>query len=452
MVMSLVRQRRQVQTTQRAQPVVHRHIHATPTCHRRAVVDRRRGAAHEVAAAVDEHHDRQRVVGRTFGGDDVERQAVLAHRLVFAWREDGVLALLRRAVAESVAVPHARPRLHRLGGAQPQPAHGRTRIRNRSPPVHPVAGEALDRAGLDRCADNVLVHDPTVSNRGPRRAWPAITCRPASLGRYADCWADRGVCAGGGVFTLGGRRRRADVAVVDSAAEHDARRTIDHVTHLDDSRPTARRRCAYRRRHRLGRSGRTGRPRFVSLRDARRRNDRTRRGRRIRHTVGQGQLHDRLEVQRRRAGLPGGSEEPAAATRRRVRRVEGRLDRLRRQAHHGRPGQGRPGTVHRRQRAGAAVWSVACRSATTAAAATKPAWSASTTPGNRRRGSATPGCNLSGASNRRRRCRRSVRCSAAEHGVVRRIRVHDHRAELRNAMGQFMFGAMGNGMRVGQAQ
>ena len=38
-------------------------------------------------------------------------------------------------------------------------------------------------------------------------------------------------------------------------------------------------------------------------------------------------------------------------------------------------------------------------------------------------------------ANRRRRRRRSARCSAAEHGFVRRIGVHDHRAELRNGYG-----------------
>ena len=37
-----------------------------------------------------------------------------------------------------------------------------------------------------------------------------------------------------------------------------------------------------------------------------------------------------------------------------------------------------------------------------------------------------------------------LRCSAAEHGVVRRIGVHDHRAELRNGMGQFVFGVVGH--------
>src|SRR5258705_4804100 len=87
---------------------------------------------------------------------------------------------------------------------------------------------------------------------GPRRAWSAITCRPASLGRYADCWADRGVCAGGGVFTLGRRGRPTDGAAVDGSAEHDARRTIDLVTHLDDTRAASGRRGADRRRHRLG--------------------------------------------------------------------------------------------------------------------------------------------------------------------------------------------------------
>ena len=30
--------------------------------------------------------------------------------------------------------------------------------------------------------------------------------------------------------------------------------------------------------------------------------------------------------------------------------------------------------------------------------------------------------------------------------------MHDHGTELRNGMGQFMFGAVGDGMRVGEAQ
>ena len=378
-VMSVVGQRGQVQAAQRTQPVVHRDIDAALARQRCAVVDRRRRAAHEVAAAVDEHHHRQRVIGRAFGRDDVERQAVLAHRLVLAGREDRVHALLRCAIAESVAVPHARPRLHRLRGAQPQRAHRRPRVRNRSPAVHAVAGEAFDRAGLDGCADDVFVHDPTVSNEPRRRAWPAIACRPASLGRYADCWPDCGVCAGGGVFTVGRRGCRAVDAVVDGAAEHDARRTIDHVAYLDDSRPTARPRGADRRRHRLGRSGRAGRPGSVSLRDARRRNDRL--GEDVAFVTPSGKANCMTDSKysARRAGVPGGSEESAAAARR-TRTASGRAAGSTSTASSsGRLGARRPRTVRRRQSGRNCRTVSRWRSATTAAAATRPAWSASTT-------------------------------------------------------------------------
>ena len=53
------RQRRQVQAAQRAEPVVHRHVHAALPRQRGAVVDRRRRTAEDVAAAVDEDHHRQ---------------------------------------------------------------------------------------------------------------------------------------------------------------------------------------------------------------------------------------------------------------------------------------------------------------------------------------------------------------------------------------------------------
>ncbi len=140
----LIGQRRQVQAPQRAEPVVHRHVHAPLACQRRTVIDRGGRAAHEVAAAVDEDHDRQRRLCRSLRRRDVERQAVLAHRLILAGGQDRVRALLRRAVAESVAVPNTRPWLDRLRSAQPQPSHRRAGVRNGAPAVHPVAGEALD--------------------------------------------------------------------------------------------------------------------------------------------------------------------------------------------------------------------------------------------------------------------------------------------------------------------
>ena len=179
MVMSRVGQRRQVEAPQRAQPVVHRDVDTALARQRRAVVDRRRRAAEEVAAAVDEHHHRQR---RRRGGVLGVTTLSVRQSSLIGWYlptpSDGVHALLRRAVAEPVAVPHARPRLHRLRRAQPQRTHRRPGVRNRPPPVHAVAGEALDGAGADGCADDVFVHDPTVSNEPRRRAWPASRVGP----------------------------------------------------------------------------------------------------------------------------------------------------------------------------------------------------------------------------------------------------------------------------------
>ena len=61
------RQRRQVQAAQRAEPVVHRDVHAARARQCGAVIDRRRRAAQDVAAAVDEDHHRQRPSRRRLG-------------------------------------------------------------------------------------------------------------------------------------------------------------------------------------------------------------------------------------------------------------------------------------------------------------------------------------------------------------------------------------------------
>ncbi len=116
------RQRRQVQTPQRAQPIVDRYVHAAAPGQRGAVVQRGCRAAQDVAAAVDEHHDRQRFPAGDFGCDHVESEAVLAHRLVPADAEHGVATLLRRTVGEAVAVPHARPGLGGLRRPESQRA------------------------------------------------------------------------------------------------------------------------------------------------------------------------------------------------------------------------------------------------------------------------------------------------------------------------------------------
>ena len=161
------RQCRQVHAAERTQPVVHRHVHATTPGERRPVEDRGRRATQDVTAAVDEEHHRQRTVGLRLGRHHVQREAVLAHGLIFADAEEGVLALLRRAIRVPVAVANARPGLHRLGCAQAQPAHRRTSERNRPPAVHTVTGEALDGPAVDADANRAFVHGPDGSEELP---------------------------------------------------------------------------------------------------------------------------------------------------------------------------------------------------------------------------------------------------------------------------------------------
>ena len=72
--------------------------------------------------------------------------------------ERRVHALLWSAVPEPVAVAHTRPRLHGPRRLIPQRTHRRLGERNGTPPVHAVAGEALDGSGVDRRADDVFVH------------------------------------------------------------------------------------------------------------------------------------------------------------------------------------------------------------------------------------------------------------------------------------------------------
>ena len=174
-------QRRQVEAPERPYPVVHRDVHTSLTGQRRAVVDRRRRTAEDVTAAVNEDHHRHRLVTSPFRRGDVQRQAVLAHRLVFADTQSGVHALLWSAVAEPVAVAHAPPRLHRPRRLIPQRTDRRLGERNRTPPVHAVTGEALDGAGAGRRSDDVFVHETTVSNELTARASPVSGRRPASL-------------------------------------------------------------------------------------------------------------------------------------------------------------------------------------------------------------------------------------------------------------------------------
>ena len=177
-------QRREVHAAQRAEAVVHRHVHAAPAGQGRAVVKGRGRAAQDVAAAVDEEHHRQRVMfGHRSGplrGDDVESQAVLAHRLVAAQAGQGVAALLRGAVGEAVAGPHPRPRLRRLRRPEAQQAHRWTGVGNGSPAVDPVAAESLDDAPAGGDVHGVLVHSDDGSERTAPAA-PDMAYRSAGL-------------------------------------------------------------------------------------------------------------------------------------------------------------------------------------------------------------------------------------------------------------------------------
>ena len=211
---------------------------------------------------------------------------------------------------------------------------------------------------------------------------------------------------------------------------------IDHVT-APRRRPPDRRARARRSptsSHGSRRAAR--RSRRVSLRDPRRRHDTARRRRRIRHAVGQGQLHDRLEVQRRRAGMSGGADR----TRRRDPTTPTESGRA----------AGSTSTA-------SSSWSarVTWRSRPFAAGiGPELPYGQSLAFGDYRCRGDQAGLfcvNYAHQSAARfsdagvqpfgclqpvtRRCRRSVRCSAAERGVVGRIGVHDHRAELRNRYG-----------------
>ena len=134
-----------------------------------------------------------------FRCDDIEREAVLAHRLVFADAEHRVAAFLGCAIGEAVAIPHTRPRFGRLRRPKSQRTDRRPGIRDGSPPVHAVAGEAFDGAGGGRHADGVFVHHLTVANvRGWRSAGPVRGpesfrwCRrPRSAPRAADAASRR---------------------------------------------------------------------------------------------------------------------------------------------------------------------------------------------------------------------------------------------------------------------
>src|ERR1700722_9513995 len=95
----------------------------------------------------DEDHDGQRFTFRRFWCDDVEREAVFAHRLVLANPEDRVAPFLRRALGKAVAIPHTSPWLGRLRSPKAQRTTRRPGVRDGSPAVAAVAGKAFDGAG-----------------------------------------------------------------------------------------------------------------------------------------------------------------------------------------------------------------------------------------------------------------------------------------------------------------
>ena len=129
MVTSARRQRRQVQTAQRAQPVVHRDVDAAAPGQRRTVVDRRGRTADDVAAAVDEDHHRHRFVAsplrarrrsasgspRPSAGTCRPRERCTCAAAGRSWRTRGSSA--HRATAAPAAAPET---------AADPPAAGRT--------------------------------------------------------------------------------------------------------------------------------------------------------------------------------------------------------------------------------------------------------------------------------------------------------------------------------------
>ena len=158
------RQPRQIEATERPEPVVRRHEHAAAAGQRRAVVQRCRRAAQHVSAAVDEKHHRQRLGGWAGRCNDVDGQAVLAHRLVLVDPDQGVAAALRRAEREVVAVANPAPRDRRLRRTVSQPPHRWAGVRDRPPFRHAAAGHTLDSAARGGHADSAIGHSLKVAN------------------------------------------------------------------------------------------------------------------------------------------------------------------------------------------------------------------------------------------------------------------------------------------------
>ena len=340
---------------------------------------------------------------RRFGVDDVQRQAVLAHRLVLADAEQRVHALLRRAVGEPVAVPHARPRLHRLRRAEPQTPHRRLRERNRPPAVHAVAGEPLDGARADGCADDVFVHQTDRIERNSPPAPRRLSAdRPASLaGMRIAVLIAASVLVGGCSQGVGGNAEKTE-----PSPSAPTRTTIVNAAHDDtdhhDHRPRARTGCADRRRDRV-RSRRVAPPRPASYHSATRDGATTQLGDDVAFTTPSGKsncMTDSKNFGGALACLVDLTDPPAAAGRR-VRPVEGWLGRLRRAERRRRLGAWRSGPIQQRHRARSWRTATPWRSATTGAGQTPRACSASTTRTSRPRGSATR------ASSRSAVCRRS---------------------------------------------
>ncbi|SLH15272.1 Uncharacterised protein [Mycobacteroides abscessus subsp. abscessus] len=155
----------EVDVAEGAEPVVQRHDHHVAAQRQsRAGVQAERGGAHHVAAAVDEHHHRTRGDRRGRGHDDIQCQRILAGRLIGARADTGTAAMLERRRGELGRVPHARPGLHRLRGAEAQLAHRWRRVGQGPPAQHPAsAATADDPVGgrdVDRCHHRSIVTSP----------------------------------------------------------------------------------------------------------------------------------------------------------------------------------------------------------------------------------------------------------------------------------------------------
>ncbi len=176
----LRRQRRQVEAAERPEAVVDRDVHAAAAREGGAVVDRRRRTAHEIAATVDEDHDGQAVHR---AGDSGATTLRVRQSSLIGWYLPGARMVYMRCCGAQLPNPwqYLTPRHGCTGcGARiSQRPDRRAGVRNRAPAVNSVAGESLDGARGDGCADGVFVHHPTVANEHspPRLAGDRVSAR-----------------------------------------------------------------------------------------------------------------------------------------------------------------------------------------------------------------------------------------------------------------------------------